>query len=111
MAGSKSARAAAIANNEQRKTAARNRIALDLLQHRYNSTVALNQLKVDNAAMKARHAVEAMNLTRRHQLEKASLQKRHEIERKSHGAKTTRQQKMHQGQGRKLQSLITALQK
>jgi hypothetical protein len=108
---SKSAKAAAIANTEQRKTAARNRIALDLLQHRYNSTATINQLKVENAAIKARQAVEAANLTRRHQMEKASLQKRHEIERKSHGAKTMRQQKIHQGQGKKLQSLISALQK
>jgi hypothetical protein len=111
MARSKSAKAAAIAENEQRKTAARNRIALNLLQHRYNSTAALNQLKVDNSAMKARHQIEVANLTRRHQLEKASLQKRHEIERKSHGAKMSRQQQIHQGQGKKLQSMIGALQK
>lgn len=106
---SKNANAAALAQNQQRKTAARNRVTLNLMQHRYNSVAHLNNLKTEAAEMKARHQIEAATLAQRHKTERMSLAKKHEIERKAHATKMNRGTKVRQNQMKTMTAFLKKL--
>lgn len=92
---SKNANAAAKAQEEARKTSGRNRLVLNMMGHRFNTSKAMNALAVDASVIKERHALESAALAQRHAIERATLQKQQDIEKKSHAVKATRTKKMH----------------
>lgn len=105
----KNANAAAKAQNQQRKTAARNRIALNLMQHKYDTVSHMNNLRTEAAEMRARHQIEAVTLVQRHKTERASLAKKHEIERKAHTTKMNRGKKVRQDRMKTMAMFIKKL--
>jgi hypothetical protein len=108
---SRNAKAAANAQNAQRKTTTANRISLNLMRHKYNSVANINSLRTDAAEMKARHQVELATMTQRHKTERASLLKKHEIERKAHTVKMNRGKKIRASQNQRMTKMLNALRK